>query len=63
MFGSAYQTTVISLIVATVVYFVLNAIWTVYNGLALFAEIAVAVILGPLFTYGSVRLYRLLFRR
>ncbi len=63
MFRSAYQTSVISLIVATLVYFVLNAIWTVYYGYGLFVEIAVAVILGPFFTYGTVRLYRRLFRR
>jgi hypothetical protein len=63
MFGSAYQGTVVSLLVATAVYFVLNAIWTTYRGPALFAEIGASVVLGPLVTWGAIRLYRQLFRR
>lgn len=63
MFGSAYQGTVISLILATIIYFVLNAVWTIYRGPVLLAEMGAAAILGPVLTFGSTRLYRRLFRR
>jgi len=63
MFGSSYQGTVISLIVATAIYFGLNAIWTIYGGPALLAEIGAAAVLGPVLTYGGARLLRRLVRR
>jgi putative flippase GtrA len=63
MLRSAYQGTVISIIVATIIYFALNALWTIYQGPALLAEMGAAALLGPVLTFGSARLYRRLFRR
>lgn len=61
MWGSLYQGTWISFILATIIFFVLNGIWTTYRSPGLYVEIAVAIVAAPLMSWGSLRLYHELF--